>query len=202
MPKESKLTISPSLKALSDVIAEWNELIMKYVEEFPDDPPLWSTERANVGILAAAAWKAGGLSLEEYDAEKLKGKKRKKRRVDLFIRTANKREFVCEAKQALIRIDPKTKVGDVHKEIDAWLSEAVTDVRRIEGEEACRLGVFFAIPRVSTKITMKDALDIFNKAMKQTEADLKLPVLIPKSAKWADDPQYLYPGVTLFGRKV
>jgi hypothetical protein len=201
MPINKNIIIKPKLIHLQGVLIKWTELIKLYSAEVQEDPPFWSTERANVGILAAAAWMTGGLSLEEYDAEKLKGRKRKKGRVDLWIRTANRKEFIFEAKQAWIRVGPETKVADVCEEITESLLDAVKDVRRIDCENECRVGTLFAIPRVSTEMTMKDALAIFNRAMKRTEADLKVPVMISTPAKWKNDKRHIYPGVALLGKK-
>ncbi|MBM4275294.1 MAG: hypothetical protein FJ134_12665 [Deltaproteobacteria bacterium] len=46
---------------------QWQSLIERYckiMEE--DDAPFYHTERANIGVLAGAAWKTGWLALEEF----------------------------------------------------------------------------------------------------------------------------------------
>ena len=65
----------------------WGELVNRYCEATDgDDAPFWHNERANVGLLSAAAWQAGLISLEEYPANKGgAGRKRIKGRADLWI---------------------------------------------------------------------------------------------------------------------
>ena len=51
----------------------WQERVIKYCEDVLDDSPWAYTERANVGMLAAAAWQLGGVALEEFQHPRSEG---------------------------------------------------------------------------------------------------------------------------------
>jgi len=49
------------LTPLSPVLRRWQKVMEELLDDFkPDDVPWWYNERAWVGVLAAATWKAGG----------------------------------------------------------------------------------------------------------------------------------------------
>jgi len=52
------------------LLEEWIFAIEKYCRMSGGEAPYWFTERANVGLLAAAAWRAGAVALEEFQHEK------------------------------------------------------------------------------------------------------------------------------------
>jgi hypothetical protein len=82
----------------SALLEEWLTLIKRYCRYMEDDLPYCWSERSNIGVLAAAAWRAGWVALEEF------GNKRRAQRhgrSDLYIYPCDrdKGEFI-EAKQA------------------------------------------------------------------------------------------------------
>lgn len=59
------------LEVLRPVLQAWIDCTQQYVALFEgNDLPYWYNERANVGVLSAAAWKAGMVSLEEFQSMK------------------------------------------------------------------------------------------------------------------------------------
>ncbi len=45
------------------LLEEWSLLIERYCRISEGDAPYWYTERANIGLIAGAAWRCGWLSL-------------------------------------------------------------------------------------------------------------------------------------------
>lgn len=48
------------------VLEEWILAIEKYSRMSGGEAPYWYNERANIGLLAAATWRTGGIALEEF----------------------------------------------------------------------------------------------------------------------------------------
>jgi len=49
------------------LLFHWCAVLNRYFEwEGEDDLPHWHNERAQIGFLAAAVWRMGGVALEEY----------------------------------------------------------------------------------------------------------------------------------------
>lgn len=87
-------------KTIADLLKEWRKILARYTSQADMDLPYWHSERANVGFLAAAVWKSGGVAIEEYWTEReKKGKKPVKGWVDLWGKMKKGREFSLEAKQ-------------------------------------------------------------------------------------------------------
>src|SRR5208337_1881210 len=86
------------LRYWSPLIENWLLLIKHYCCIYTEygDVPYFYNERANIGILSAAAWKAGWTALKEFGSRK-RGKKNG--RTDLYIwdGNRNKGEYI-EAK--------------------------------------------------------------------------------------------------------
>lgn len=53
------------------LMEEWMLCIERYCRLSNGDAPYWYTERANVGLLAGAAWRCGWIALEEFQSEKI-----------------------------------------------------------------------------------------------------------------------------------
>ena len=83
-------------KRLSDwenIIEEWALLIDRYCRITKDDAPYWYTERANIGVLAGACWRAGYVALEEFQFQKGYSNKPKwSGRADLWCENERSRE--------------------------------------------------------------------------------------------------------------
>jgi len=82
------------------LLSKWSVMINSSVdlsESVPRDVAYWYGERALTGLLAAAAWKIGGWSLEEWTAQRGRGKEKGSARGDLWLATENG-QFTMEAK--------------------------------------------------------------------------------------------------------
>jgi hypothetical protein len=52
------------------LLEEWPLVIDRFARVTEGDAPYWYTERTNCGVIAAAAWRAGMVALEEYQVKK------------------------------------------------------------------------------------------------------------------------------------
>src|ERR1035437_2626560 len=76
---------SGNLRSLHPILKEWIRLNRTYSKRMQwEDCAWWANERASTGILAAAAWMAGGVALEEYSTKKVKKKEHRTGSCDLF----------------------------------------------------------------------------------------------------------------------
>ena len=53
------------------LLEEWILSIERFSRITNGDVPYWYNERANIGVLAAAAWRCGRIALEEFQYEKI-----------------------------------------------------------------------------------------------------------------------------------
>ena len=75
----------PELVCLHDVLNKWIDINIEYIEKYQfSDAMFWFNERANIGALAGAVWRLGGVALEEYSTIKGKGEGEYKGRNDLY----------------------------------------------------------------------------------------------------------------------
>jgi hypothetical protein len=141
---QSKNPILPLLRAW--IRAQNHYLKMLNHEDFP-----WAyNERASLSLLAAAAWKSGGVALEEYSVEKRRlradGQRRKidrykMGRCDLYIQLRSGLEMLFEAKHAWLYVGKEnySMVG-----VEKALSIAGRDAFELHNEEATlRYGLCF-----------------------------------------------------------
>ena len=79
------------------LLEEWILLLKRYCRFMGDDAPYFYSERANIGVLAAAAWRAGWVALEEFGIRK---HTKQKGRADLWFWPIDQdKEEYIEAKQ-------------------------------------------------------------------------------------------------------
>jgi hypothetical protein len=90
--------LQTEFRKLKAVLDKWTRAIEKYRDQSGDRSPWHYRERSWVGFLAAGAWLAGGVALEEWCTEKQRNSRRKtKGRADLYIGIGGK-QFDFEAK--------------------------------------------------------------------------------------------------------
>ncbi|PQJ67143.1 hypothetical protein [Photobacterium angustum] len=132
-----------SLLSYRSLLLSWIECIQDYISVWDgDDLPYWYNERANVGILAGAAWRSGMIALEEFqtikvadDGEDSKG------RNDLYLADKSIGAFI-EAKVSFPNILNKKQYTNLVK---SQLFGALSDVRKIK-DEGEKIGVVFVAP--------------------------------------------------------
>jgi hypothetical protein len=90
--------VPPKSPRLESLILGWFAAIQRYCTWGRYDAPYWWNERANVSLLAGAAWLSGAAALEEYHTEKEFEHGYSTGRTDLYIKWADRKECVIEAK--------------------------------------------------------------------------------------------------------
>lgn len=64
------IRLAPGLSSLGPLLHQWIALQQEYIQVVRDDLPWWYSERASVGLLAAAAARSGWVALEEFQHSK------------------------------------------------------------------------------------------------------------------------------------
>lgn len=135
---------------LSRLLNEWIEAQAAYTSAMEqDDCPWWYNEIAVTGFLAGAAWRLGGVALQEYRTSK--GRLKKDRwmgRCDLYT-YVGKDAFVFEIKHYRTNIGLRT--GRSLEHIAHQLDLATTDAKQHSASDGIRLGICFAAPFFSAK---------------------------------------------------
>ena len=199
------------LKSLRPVFKKWISVNRQYCEEMSwQDCGWWANERTSTGILAIAAWQAGGIALEEFVTKKVRKKKSKKQkhrsgRCDLLFTTRSE-QFACEMKQVFPRLTKKN-TNDISK-IKQQFDFACEDARLLFSEEGRRLGVCFVTPRFpeSQIEEMKKSLGEFLECLKEKLAGSydAIAWYFPKKAtkmKWKDNDR-TYPGIIILAKEI
>lgn len=128
------------------LIEEWVLAHERYARFSVDDAAYWYTERANIGVLAGAAWRCGMVAIEEFQTTKdnslssrIGDRKTWKGRCDLWIARDGHQEII-EAKYRPISLRSKM-AGDIAA---AALSRAVGDaINSRWAEELYATGLVF-----------------------------------------------------------
>jgi hypothetical protein len=125
------------------LLEEWLLSIERYCRVWRgDDAPYGYTERANIGVLAGAAWRCGRVALEESQYEKgLRNQPKWDGRADLFI-ASDETEELIEAKFRWVSLSSATTLARVAK---ATMKLALRDARVTRGVDSdlTSIGVTF-----------------------------------------------------------
>ncbi len=150
---------SPGVPGFKPVLRHWRKAITRYNSQMGDDFAWHYHERACIGFLAAAAWLAGGVALEEWREEKHSGTERRKGRCDLYLYSAPCDLFI-EAKHIWLRLgaDANRSAAAVDRVVGV-ASRAAKELRC--GRTQQRLGVAFVTPiiRVGDRRDAIETLD-------------------------------------------
>ncbi|BCP53349.1 hypothetical protein K32_19660 [Kaistia sp. 32K] len=140
--------------ALTRLFVGWIEAVTKYSRAMRDDDAgYYYGERANVSLLAAGAWLVDGIALEEYASEKAREGGSGAGRADLFA-SINGTLFGIEAKHKWTRAEWSDEV--LQRRIKSGVDGAVSDALCL-GDELCRYGCVFIVPRFATKPRSREA---------------------------------------------
>lgn len=131
------------------LLEEWILSIERFCRITGGDVPYWYNERANVGVLAAAAWRCGRIALEEFQYEKIDVssneetdetiQKKWNGRCDLWISNERSAEII-EAKFKWLNMHSE-KMGEIAA---SRLEDAVNDAKNTRGnDETKAIGVAF-----------------------------------------------------------
>jgi hypothetical protein len=135
--KHEKRGLTPLLKSWQSAQREYNA-----IHTGPDSDFAWNYhERACVGFLAAAAWRIGGVALEEWRTCKGHGRKTSKGRCDLYLHTKEV-SFHIEAKRLWINVNSPERIDFVQN----MLESAQGDCGPLQCNDQEKLGVLFVTP--------------------------------------------------------
>jgi hypothetical protein len=145
--------IPGKLRPWVDVFVHWRDMLEAYSHAAGDQGWTWN-ERPQVGFLAAAVWRAGGVALTEYGVTKQALADRRRRcsgRGDLWAQVGGASHLI-EAKHKKLRIDtPRTR-----ETLSNLLDNAGWDAVRNLDEVDYRTAVCF-VPLLSARTVDDDA---------------------------------------------
>jgi len=119
------------LKHWEALLEEWLLCIERYCRVAAgEDAPFIYTERANIGVLAGAAWRCGRIALEEFQYQKgYKNKRKWNGRADLYLASEDDEEMI-EAKFGWLSLSSPERVK---MRIQTVLSLAAMDAKKTKG---------------------------------------------------------------------
>lgn len=191
-----------SLAYWEPIIEEWVLMIDRYCRIWKDDAPYWYTERANIGLLAGACWRAGFLSLEEFQWKKgYVNKPKYIGRADLWIGNES-RDVIVEAKMKRLSLSsngPSKTIGPVLKAA----YDAAKSSKGNQNMDAFGM-VFISAYAIEAK---KDNIDdLIKKMAKQLGEDFKDCMIFwhfPSETRTVlHNDKKIYPGLFSVARKV
>ena len=144
-----------NLIELEPVLKRWTKSVQEYNRTVKDICWMYK-ERANVSILAGAAWQEKGwTAMEEYGTVKKKENgDRSNGRCDLYI-SNEELDFAIEAK--LARVSMK---GDGER-TKKFINRAWEDARKLKrGEASFRVAATFIVPRITEAALKKSSMDV------------------------------------------
>ncbi|TWC10721.1 MULTISPECIES: hypothetical protein [unclassified Pseudomonas] len=150
---------NPKLEFLRPVLERWFDCIDRYNAVRGDnDTPYWFDEKANLGLLSAAAWMAEMVTLQHTATRKQNEEGERNVSADLFIAGAEDRAFI----QATQRW-PKVK----NLNLTQPLQDVTSDAKRISYATDLKLGCLFVAPQKAqqsaTPEELQDMIDDLQK---------------------------------------
>jgi len=201
--RDSREVLVPrKLQYLEDVLWEWVAIQERSIRMWKKQDALWwYNERVSVGGFAGAVWRSGGIVLEEYSTDKLRGNgaatqsaKTVIGRGDMDFLLGNKK-FTIEAKQCWPRVRIK-KVQDA-------LAQAEHDLNRCQRiGNRVRLAVVFAPLSLTGRSTESEIIEWTRQArdLKDCARAWVFPDLARKLIYSGNNR--FYPGVGIFVKQV
>jgi hypothetical protein len=140
------------------IMEEWMLSIERYTRIMGgDDAPYYYNERANVSVLAGAAWRSGWVALEEFQSEKgYRNKAKTNGRTDLYFANESDEELI-EAKFQWICLGSDNLERMVRETMELATSDAKRT--RANSTDVKAIGVgFFPVYKKDSKIEDRDEL--------------------------------------------
>lgn len=138
-PMQGMIISNPRLEFLRPVLERWFDCIDRYNAVRGDnDTPYWHDEKANLGLLSAAAWMAELVTLRDTATRKQNEEGERNARADLFIAGAEDRAFI----QATQRWPRVTSLN-----LTQALADITSDAKRISYASDLKLGCLFVAPQ-------------------------------------------------------
>lgn len=130
---------NPRLEFLRPLLERWFDCIDRYNAVRGDnDTPYWYDEKANLGLLSAAAWMAEMVTLQNTQTRKQIEDGERNARADLLIASSEARAYL-QATQRWPRVNGLN--------LTQVLAEITSDARRISYSSDLKLGCLFVAPQ-------------------------------------------------------
>jgi hypothetical protein len=130
---------NPRLEFLRPLLERWFDCIDRYNAVRGDnDTPYWYDEKANLGLLSAAAWMAEMVTLQNTQTRKQIEDGERNARADLLIASSEARAYL-QATQRWPRVNGLN--------LTQALAEITSDARRISYSSDLKLGCLFVAPQ-------------------------------------------------------
>lgn len=130
---------NPRLEFLRPMLERWFDCIDRYNAVRGDnDTPYWHDEKANLGLLSAAAWMAELVTLCDTPTRKQNEEGERNARADLFIAGAEDRAYL-QATQRWPRVN--------NLNLTQALLDITSDAKRISFASDLKLGCLFVAPQ-------------------------------------------------------
>lgn len=198
--------IHPKLKWMEPIIDTWRDNIHNYINTHKKlygciDVPYSSNERANISLLAGAAWQQkDGLSLEEYTVEKQGSGKTSWGRADVWI-AFGKKTLSIEAKQIW-------QTGGFRKKFEEAWNKALNDSNKLKDESDQCMALIFVTLKIKEKEIKNTSINevIFDRIQygkKSKNIDL-FASYFPEKARYLkfEDTrgnEWIWPGIYMMG---
>ncbi|KEX91596.1 hypothetical protein HA62_23625 [Pseudomonas putida] len=150
---------NPKLEFLRPVLERWFDCIDRYNAVRGDnETPYWLDEKANLGLLSAAAWMAEMVTLQKSPTRKQTEEGERNGRADLFIATTEDRAWL-QATQRWPRVNSLN--------LTQALLDITSDAKKISYASDLRIGCLFVAPHKSqqgaTPEELQDMVDDLQK---------------------------------------
>ena len=130
---------NPKLEFLRPMLERWFDCIDRYNAVRGDnETPYWFDEKANLGLLSAAAWMAEMISLEHSPSKKQQEEGARNARTDLYLATKDERAYIQTTQRW-------PRVNSLH--LTQPLLDIASDARKISYPSDLRLGCLFVAPQ-------------------------------------------------------
>ncbi len=164
------------------------------------DAPYYYNERANVGLLAGAAWSCGNIALEEFQSIKGTGNNERHGRIDLWICSENGTEEYIEAKYKCMSLK-----GDYLTHIKSTLDEAVEAANFSRGDgEIDGVGIAFIVFFIKEN-PISDIIKALDFAIQEVSSNVEHDLLSwcypERDMKHVYDDGYIVPGILMVAKK-
>lgn len=186
-------------QTLKPLLNEWVRLHKLYSKIDDKDSLYWYNERANLSVLAGAAYRCNEFSLEEVGIDKERGGDKWRGRCDLLF-TWGKKDYAIESKQKFVSLGDRAKNSSVH--IKKSLEDARREAVEVKTAADHYIGLVFAIPYIP-KEQSKDTerlLKRFIDEIDEVDYDIMAYVFPNSYRSLKNEHGYLYPGIVLIGR--
>ncbi|MEB0045333.1 MULTISPECIES: hypothetical protein [unclassified Pseudomonas] len=150
---------NPKLEFLRPLLERWIDCIDRYNAIRGDaDTPYWHDEKANLGLLSAAAWMAEMVTLQQAPTRKQTEDGERNARTDLLIATHEERAWL-QTTQRWPRVN--------NLNLKQALQDIASDAKRISHASDLKLGCLFVAPHKSqhsaTPEELQDMVDDLQK---------------------------------------